>query len=64
MDNYFDAFGRFVDSSTVTDVSFDEPEIFIFKTVADVITFNLRVIRIIEVINPYYGQALVKKTLA
>ena len=64
MDNYFDAFDRFIHSSPVADVGFDEQEVVILKAVANVIVFNLRVVKIIKVINPDYRQALVKKTFA
>ncbi len=65
MDDYFDTVAdRFVHSCIVTDVGFDELEIFIFKTVANVPAFDLRVLKIIEIINADDRPAIAKKALA
>lgn len=65
MDNYFNAIAdRFVHSCTVTDVGFDELEIFVFKTVADVPAFDLWVVKFIEIVSADDRPAIAKKAFA
>ncbi len=56
VDDNIDAVGNnFVHSSVVADVSFGEPEVFIFKAGFDITAFYFGVVKIVEVIDADYS---------
>jgi len=65
MHNYFNTVADcLVYSDTVTDISFNELEIFILKTGFNVSAFDLGVVKVVEIINADDRPTFCKKSFA